>query len=775
MPTLTVTKRDGTREPFNFVRVRVALAFATQGLPVDPAELEAEASIEWVDGIPVDAIQESLIRTALKRLAPDTPEWDAVAAGLLLYDLYNRARVTRGLHDIGYENYPGLVRQLTEDGQYDPALWDTYGPDGLAEAATWIDPQRDRLFSYAGLKLLADRYCVRTAAGQVAELPQETFLGIALALARAEAPHERLAWARRFYDALSQLDITMATPTFANARRPQGQLSSCFVDVVPDSLEGIYHSLATFARVSKFGGGMGVYLGKIRATGAPIRGVAGVAKGVLPWTRLFNDTAVAVDQLGQRAGAVTLWLDVWHPDVQDFLEIRTPQGDERRKARDVFPGLCIPDAFMEAVEADGPWHLFDPFAVEEHLGFRLEDSWGEEWRRRYAACIACPDLPRTTLRARDLWRQILQAVYRSGTPFLFFRDRVNAMNPNAHAGMIYCSNLCTEIAQNQTPSIPAPPQDAGQAIVQEVDPGELVVCNLASIHLGHVRTPEDLDRLVPLAVRMLDDGITINHLPVPQATRTNLTYRAIGLGVHGYHQYLLARGIAWESAAHVEEADALFERIAYRAIEASCQLAQERGAYPRFAGSDWQTGAYFQKRGYTSPAWQRLAEAVATHGLRNGYLLAIAPTGSTSILADATPGIDPVYETLWREDKRGYSAWRIAPGIGGLDPSRIETAHQIDQAWSLKAAAARQRHLDQSQSLNLYRTPALDAKTLSAWYQEAWRLGLKTVYYFRNFRPGAVSLPVARPSTATAPSAPPAPTPTESGSPLAIVCLGCEL
>ena len=769
--TLTVTKRDGRRESLDFRRVRAALAFATEGLPVDPVALEAQAVIGWQDGMPVSAIQTSLIDAALRQVSPDEPDWDAVAARLLLYDLYNQAMVARRLPTLGYGEYPTLVAWMVQEGLYDPALLDTYSPTDLAEAGQWIAPDRDDLFSYAGLQLLSDRYLVRPRDGGVAELPQEVFLGIALTLAQAERPTDRLRWAQAFYAVLSRLDVTLATPTFANARRPHGQLSSCFVDTVPDSLEGIYHGLSTFARISKAGGGMGSYLGKIRATGSPIRGVDGTAKGVMPWARLYNDTAVAVDQLGQRRGAVTLWLDVWHPDVRDFLEARTPQGDERRKARDIFPGITIPDAFMEAVAADDAWHLFDPHAVAEQMGFRLEDAYGDTWRERYAACIQNPTLPRTTCAAKDLWRQMLQAIYRSGTPFLLFRDTVNRANPNAHTGMIYSSNLCTEILQNQSPSHPQEPvMTAAGHVEQRTTPGDLVVCNLASIHLGHMHTPADIDRVVPIAVRMLDDVITVNHLPVPQATATNAAYRAIGLGVHGYQQYLVARSIPWESADHVAEADALFERLAYQAIQASVELARERGVYPHFPGSAWQTGAYFDQRGYTSPAWQALAQRVATDGMRNGYLLAIAPTGSTSILADATPGIDPVFEHVWREDKQSYAVWRLAPGLTPQTRDQYVTAHAVDQSWSIRAAAARQRHLDQSQSLNLYRTATLDAATLSAWYQLAWASGVKTIYYFRNFQPPAPPAVVGPllPDTAT-----PEMAPTEG--PHVIRCYGCEL
>jgi ribonucleoside-diphosphate reductase alpha chain len=773
---LTIKKRDGSNEPFDIDHVRAALAFATDGLPIDPVAVEAEAAIAWHDGISVDEIQASLIQTALQHLDPATPVWDTVACRLRLYDLYNRAQVTRGLARPGYGSYALLVHRLVAEGQYTRALTDTYSDAELDTAGGLIRADRDSLFQYAGLQLLTDRYLVRTRNHQVAELPQEVFLGIALTLAIAEDPGSRLSWVAAFYDVLSRLDVTMATPTFANARRPDGQLSSCFVDTVPDSLEGIYHSLSTFARVSKSGGGLGSYLGKIRSEGSTIQHIPGVAKGVLPWMRLYSDTAVAVDQLGQRSGAVTLWLDVWHPDVLDFIEARTPQGDERRKARDIFPGLSIPDAFMEAVREDKPWFFFDPHQLEHTLGFRLEDAYGESWRERYQAAINHPDLARKTMPAKTLWRQILQAIHRSGTPFLLFRDTVNRTNPNGHAGMIYSSNLCTEILQNQSPSLVGSPEATDEdVVVQTMIPGDLVVCNLASIHLGHMHRPEDIDRTVPVVVRMLDDVITMNHLPVPQATRTNLRYRAIGLGVHGYQQYLVARQIPWESEAHVAEADALFERIAHRALEASATLAEERGAYPLFAGSGWEDGTVFAQRGYQGPAWQTLQDRIRRHGLRNGYLLAIAPTGSTSILADATPGIDPVFDHVWREDKHDYAVTRIAPGLTPATQASYVTAHQADQAWSIRAAAARQRHLDQSQSLNLYRTPTMDAKMLSQWYFLAWETGVKTVYYFRNFQMQKTPSLESAPAAHLERNVPTTPSPLPSQASPSIVCLGCEL
>jgi len=732
----TVTKRDGRRVPFDAGRIVAALAFAMEGLPCQPADLPWETAIAWHEGMPVDEIQAQLIQLAADRVDWDHPEWDTVAMRLLLYDAYHRIQTQRRQdpNDPPYtpQGYVDWVRHATAQGWYHPRFAE-YTEAELARCGAALVAERDQCFDYAGLRLFLDRYALH-AQGHLVELPQETFMGVALFLALAEDPTQRVAWALRFYEALSTLRMTLATPSLANFRKPDGQGSSCFEAVVPDDLHGIYDAVADFAQVSKFGGGFGAYFGHIRGEGAPIRGVPGTAKGVIPWVQLFNTTALAVDQLGQRAGAVTVWLDIWHPDVLAWLDLRTTQGDPRKKARDVFPGLCVPDAFWRAVEADAPWYLIDPYVVRTTLGFRLEDYWGEEWEARYQACVADPRIPKREILAIDLFSLVLRSIYETGTPFIFNRDTVNRLNPNAHAGMVYASNLCTEIAQNQSESerLCTTGDPNGLTSVLRVD-GDFVVCNLASIHLGRIQTLEDLATIVPLAVRMLDNGITLNYLPVPAARTTNQRYRAIGLGVHGYHQYLVQRGIAWESDAHLQAADQVFEELAYQAIAASHALAQERGAYPLFPGSDWATGAYFAKRGYTSPRWQALAEAVRRDGLRNGYLLAVAPTSSTAILAQATPSVDPIYRRLTMEEKKGYKVYRLAPGLTRENALRYEEAPQIDHTWTIRAAGIRQRHLDQAQSINLYETPDLDEVTLAQWYLLAWKVGVKTIYYFRHY------------------------------------------
>ena len=712
----------------------------------------------------------ALLKAAVELTTPEAPDWEFIAARLLDFQLNRQLAAqaeAKGLH-----SFAEKVRYLTDEGLYGDYILTHYTADELEEAARFLRPERNRLFNYSGLDLLSKRYLIRTRAHEPIESVQEMYLGIALHLAMKEragaGPSEqrahRLQWVQRFYDMLSRLEVTMATPTLSNARKPYHQLSSCFIDTVPDSLEGIYRSLDTFALVSKFGGGMGMYFGKVRATGSDIRGFQGVAGGVIRWMKLVNDTAVAVDQLGMRQGAVAVYLDVWHKDLPEFLQLRLNNGDDRMKAHDIFPAVCYPDLFWRMAKEDlnQPWRLFCPHEIQSVKGYCLEDFYGEEWERRYLDCVADERLSRRTLTLKDIVRLVLRSAVETGTPFTFNRDTVNRANPNAHRGIIYCSNLCTEIAQNMsaaetvsseirtmknseirimenseirtTNDLEICTEEGDVVVVKTVRPGDLVVCNLASLSLGHLPLEDEqqLQEKVATVVRALDNVIDLNLYPVPYAEITNQRYRSIGLGVSGYHHALALRGIRWESEAHLRFMDEVFERINYAAIQASTELAREKGSYAYFEGSDWQTGAYFTKRGYTSESWQQLAARVAKQGLRNAYLLAVAPTSSTSILAGTTAGIDPVMKRFYLEEKKGAMLPRVAPALNDRTYWLYKGAYLIDQTWSIRAAGLRQRHVDQAQSLNLYITHEYTLRGVLNLYLLAWECGVKTVYYVRS-------------------------------------------
>ncbi|WPR02814.1 ribonucleoside-diphosphate reductase subunit alpha, partial [Treponema pallidum subsp. pallidum] len=678
-----------------------------------------------------------LIKAAVELTAQEAPQWELIAARLLMLD-FSLALGT-SLEKLNIHSFYEKITYLEEAGLYGVYIRTHYSRAEIEEAATYLECSRDKLFTYSSLDMILRRYVIRTRAHVPLETPQEMFLGIALHLAMNET-QDRMQWVKRFYTVLSKLQVTVATPTLSNARKPFHQLSSCFVDTVPDSLDGIYRSIDNFSQVSKFGGGMGLYFGKVRAVGAPIRGFQGAAGGILRWIKLANDTAVAVDQLGVRQGSVAVYLDVWHKDIPEFLQLRTNNGDDRMKAHDVFPAVCYPDLFWKTVRDNlgASWYLMCPHEILTVKGYALEDFYAEEWEKRYWDCVKDARISKRTIPIKELVRLVLKSVVETGTPFAFYRDHANRANPNGHRGIIYCSNLCTEIAQNMSAinlvSVKITEVDGQKVVVQTTRPGDFVVCNLASLVLSNIDLSDDkeLREVVRVAVRALDNVIDLTYYPVPYAQVTNAYYRAIGLGVSGYHHVLAQQGIDWESDEHLAFADRIFERINRAAIEASMTIAREKGAYGCFTGSDWCTGAYFRKRGYVSEDWQRLQREVATHGMRNGYLLAVAPTSSTSIIAGTTAGVDPIMKQYFLEEKKGMLMPRVAPSLSQKTCPLYKSAHAVEQRWSIRAAGLRQRHIDQAQSVNLYITTDFTLKQVLDLYVYAWEVGMKSLYYVRS-------------------------------------------
>ena len=681
---------------------------------------------------------DALIKAAVELTTPEAPAWEMISARILSYR--SEKKITRLEEELGLKTFYRKVKYMTEEGLYGDYILQNYSEEEINEAATFIDPERNKLLNYSGLDLLLKRYVIKNYSGKVIERVQEMFLGIALHLAMPEEKEGRLMWVRRIYDLLSKLEVTMATPTLSNSRKPSHQLSSCFIDTVPDSLDGIYRSLDNFSQVSKFGGGMGMYFGKVRATGGNIRGFKGVAGGVIRWMRLVNDTAVAVDQLGMRQGAVAVYLDVWHKDLPEFLQLRTNNGDDRMKAHDIFPAICYPDLFWKMAEEDmnQNWSLFCPNEIMRIKGYCLEDCYGEEWERKYLDCVNDQRLSRRVISIKDIVRLVLRSAVETGTPFTFNRDTVNRANPNAHKGMIYCSNLCTEIAQNMAPietvSKEVETKDGDTVVVTTTRPGEFVVCNLASLSLGRLplEDEEKMKEKVATVVRALDNVINLNFYPVPYAQLTNQRYRSIGLGISGYHHALAKRRIKWESEEHLEFMDKVFETINRAAILASSNLAKEKGSYQFFEGSDWQTGIYFDKRGYNSAEWQDVRKTVALQGMRNAYLLAVAPTSSTSIIAGTTAGLDPIMKRFFLEEKKGSMLPRVAPELSDETYWMYKSAYLINQKWSVRASGVRQRHIDQAQSMNLYITNDFTMRQILDLYLLAWKEGVKTIYYVRS-------------------------------------------
>ncbi len=753
---MEVIKRSGKREKLDINKIRIALEFAFKGLNVDPLELEADAKIQFRDGITTEEIQEVLIRTAAEKVSPEKPDWQFAAARLLLYDLYKKVAHIRGYEvkdelskeyrPYNVEGFYEFLKKYVEAGIYGEYLLENYTEEEIRELAKYIKPERDLNFNYTGIKILVDRYLVRDEEGRVIELPQEMYLLIAMTLAIPEKKEERLRWVKEFYDLLSQHLVTVATPTLMNARRPITQLSSCFVLTVDDDLYDIFDNVQKAAQISKHAGGLGIYIGKLRATGAPIRKFKGASSGVIPVVKVINDVMTYVDQLGMRKGSASVTLDIWHKDILDFLEVKTNAGDERKKAHDIHPAVSIPDIFMRRVKNREKWTLMDPYYTKNvKNGKNLEDLWGEEFEEEYVRLEKeLPPEAKKEVDAFELWKRLLTVAFETGEPYIFFRDTANRLNPNKHVGMIYSGNLCYEVVQNMSPSkhmgYTLDPETG--EVVYKKKAGDVVVCNLGSINLGKVHTKETIEEVVPKLVRMLDNVIEMNYYAIPEAEYTNKRYRAIGIGVSNYHYCLVKHGIQWESEEHLRFADKLFELIAFYAIKGSLQLAKERGKYKYFDGSDWSRGIFFGRKieeieensrenGNNLP-WRELAEEVRQHGLRNGYLLALMPTGSTSLILGATPSVDPIFAKYYKEENMSGILPQVPPEIDRFF-WHYKSAYQIDQEWIVRAAAVRQKWIDQAQSLNLFVDPEkIDGPTLSRIYMLAWELGLKTIYYLRS-------------------------------------------
>ncbi|WP_311486678.1 ribonucleoside-diphosphate reductase subunit alpha [uncultured Anaerococcus sp.] len=714
---------------------KVQREFDSQRYPIESLyfKFESFTKPEMNDKEVLDAV----IRAASELTSKEAPDWEIIAARFLAYKINLEIREEEERYEI--YDFKSKIKFLTEKELYGAYILENYSSEDIDELEKYLDHKRDDIFTYSGLDLLRKRYLITNYEGRILERVQEMFMGIAMHLAIPEK--NRVAFAKRLYDILSTLKATMATPTMTNARKPFNQLSSCFIETVPDTLKGIYRSITNFAEVSKHGGGMGMYFGKVRANGSDIRGFEGVAGGVIRWIRLANDTAVAVDQLGVRQGAVAVYLDIWHKDMPEFLALRTNNGDDRMKAHDVFPGVCVPDLFWKQVKEnmEGDWYMFDPHEVVKKYGKAIEDTYGDEFEGFYKKLVADKEISRRVMPIKDMVRLLIKSWSETGTPFIFNRDLVNKANPNKHMGMIYSSNLCTEIAQNMSPSETVSTEivteDGDIVIVNKTRPGDFVECNLASLTLGKldVNNESELEETVRTVVRALDNVIDLNYYPTPYAEVTNKKYRAIGLGTSGYHHMLVKNDIRWsDEKAHAVFVDRVYEDINYYAIKESVEIAKDKGSYKVFEGSDWQKGSYFTDRDYTSERWKKLAADVKKYGLRNGYLMAIAPTGSTSIISGTSAGVDPIMSRYFLEEKKGAIVPRVAPGLTTKTFWLYENAHDIDQNISMRMAGIRQRHLDQAQSVNIYITTEYTMRQILNVYLTAWEAGVKSIYYVRG-------------------------------------------
>jgi len=771
---ITVRKRNGRVELLDISKIKKYTQAATKDLEnVSQSELEVDAKIQFRDLITTEEIQQTLIKTAVEKIDVDRPNWTFVAARLFLYDLYHKVNAHSE-----YGHLKDYFLRGEKSGRIVLGLKEKYDLDDLN---SYIEPKRDLNFTYLGIKTLHDRYLLKDSNAAPIELPQHMFMAIAMFLAQNEFNPQD--WAKKFYDLISKFEVMLATPTLSNARTPRHQLSSCYIGSTPDNIEGIFDSYKEMSLLSKFGGGIGWDWNLVRAMGGMIDGHKNAAGGVIPFLKITNDIAIAVDQLGTRKGAIAVYLEPWHMDVSDFLDLKKNSGEERRRTHDLFPALWINDLFMQRVKDDAMWTLFDPAQTPD-----LSECFGEEFERRYEAYEKDENISKEFIKAKELWRKILLNYFESGSPFLCFKDNANRTNPNSHKGIIRSSNLCTEIFQNTKPDhyqIKVIFEDESVSIYEEEDEvevdggltksakkitaldsisgkkvfiveknkilGETAVCNLASINLSKINSIDEIKRVTPTAIRMLDNVIDLNFYPHSKVKRTNIASRAIGLGVMGEAQMLAQSQIEWGSHEHFLKIDKVMEAISYYAIYSSSNLAIEKGKYPNFEGSRWSKGVFpidlankkakslitrddlFEKSEFD---WERLREKVKKDGMRNGHLMAIAPTSSISILTGTTQTIEPVYKRKWFEENLSGLIPVVVPNLNPDTWNYYKSAYELDQLLLVKAAAIRQKWIDQGQSLNIFITlDKASGKYLNDIYMLAWELGLKSTYYLRSQSP----------------------------------------
>jgi len=762
--SLSVTLDNGSLAPLDIAALEATVSEACSNLSeVSVAPIIKDTLRNLFDGLPISDVRQALIMTA-RTLIEREPNYSYVAARLLLKDLQLEAMrflklpVPKTQIEMA-EQYSAALSNAIQKGVHHELLDPKLQSFDLNRLGRALKPERDFQFTYLGLQTLYDRYFLHSD-GIHFELPQVFFMRVAMGLAIAEEDKERRAI--EFYDLLSSFDYMSSTPTLFNSGTPRSQLSSCFLSTVPDDLSGIYNAIKDNALLSKFAGGLGNDWTPVRAMGAHIKGTNGKSQGVVPFLKVANDTAVAVNQGGKRKGALCSYLETWHLDIEEFIELRKNTGDDRRRTHDMNTANWIPDLFMKRVVENKDWTLFSPNDAPD-----LHDLFGDNFERAYEEYEAKTERGEIKnfkkISALSLWRKMLGMIYETGHPWITFKDPCNLRSPQSHVGVVHSSNLCTEITLNTS-------QD------------EIAVCNLGSINLAQHVTDKGLDIAklkitVKTAIRMLDNVIDINYYAVMQARRSNLRHRPIGLGIMGFQDALYKLGISYGSDEAIEFADRSMEHISYLAISASSELAAERGIYATFEGSLWSKGIlpidsierlqetrgiYLDQDRSQTLDWAALRKQVQTVGMRNSNVLAIAPTATISNICGVSQSIEPTYQNLFVKsnlsgeftiinpylvyDLKKLNLWDDAMvkdlkyfngSVTFIDriPEQLKakyiTVFEMDPKWLIEAASRRQKWIDQAQSLNLYMS-APSGKKLDVLYRTAWLRGLKTTYYLRS-------------------------------------------
>jgi len=803
---INVIKKDGSKQKFNIKKIKKIFDIVSKDTPECTFdEFEQEIKKYLIDNITTTQLAKLLVKSAVDKVTIENTSWQQIAWRLFLFSIYKQA--SRNLNvkvkDLYLpKNYVNLFNEYIDNKLYFRHFKRFYKEEDILQAWKYINPERDFDYGYTTILMYNKRYLLNPNK-VVKEIPQQMYMSAALFLAIPEGLDKlrienwklnnskqitdkelldliskvsekdweiinnenktledileisdsvllhpwlrkiRFDIAKKIYDYTSTWKISLPTPTLLNARTNFHQLSSCFKFNIDDDLRSIYHTVENMAQISKFGGWIGSYLGHIRAKWSSIRNVKWASGGVLPWIKVMNDTAIAVNQLGARAGAISVTIDAWHLDIMDFLEMQTETGDIRRKAFDVFPAVSIPDLFMKRVINNENWTLFDPKEVRDTIWTKLEDHFWEDFEKLYLELEQRDDLEmKEIISAKDLFKQILRTVVETGMPYIFFRDTSNKYNPNKHVGNVYSTQLCTEIIQNTSESIFVEEKTEDGLVAIKYKPGDTVVCNLASINVAKVnQNTGDMEDVHNIAMRILDNVITMNFYPVEETKLTAMKYRSVWLGYMWLSEYLATQAkLRYDSSQAVEHVDKLFEQYAYFTLKASVELAKERWRYSLFEGSDWSKGIlfgkdekWFSENSEYATDWLDLIQKMKKYGTRFAYHQAPAPNTSTALVVGTTAGLLPVYKKYFVETNSAAPTVNVAPNLSKENFWFYKEYVHMNMSNVIDMISTIQKWIDQSISFEWIINPMeVSPADLYSYYLKGWEQGLKTVYYVRS-------------------------------------------
>lgn len=743
MENQKITKRNGAEAAFDQAKITATVERALAGFELDKNKLLETIPNFFKNGMPSSEINKALILSALNLTSVLEPDWKNAAGRLRLFDLYKDIRNGRRAAQAVPYDYEKFLDFAVANGIYDPVITEKYNPEEIKQAASFINPAFDLVYDYAGINLLIKRYLCEFG-DRIVELPQEMFLTIALLIEQNEDRSIRMSQVKDTYEKLADRKISLGTPLLMNLRRPNGNLSSCFITVMDDNRDSIFYVIDQISAISKFGGGVGVNISRVRCKGARIKGIKNSSGGVIPWIRIINDTAVAVNQQGKRKGAVTVSLDMWHLDIENFLELRTENGDQRMKAYDIFPQVVIPDLFMKKVENNEKWLLVDPHEVREKYGREIADLWGEEFENLYNQLYFDAGFGKLEMfkfvDAKELLKRLMKSQVETGMPYIAFKDTLNRYNPNKHDGVIVGTNLCTESHSNVRPTKFSPKRIEDGKIISEAHDGLVHVCNLVSVNLANIDDDRELESVCRTSVRILDNAIDFTTVPVPEGSLHNQRYRTIGIGAMGLADMLAKNNVPYINSA--DFVDDLFEKMAIYNIQASIDAAQKKGTFGAYEGSDWSKGLIFGKRQIWFNAnskykdrWNKIFADLAKYGIRNSQISAIAPNTSSSLIQGCTASVLPIYSKFFVETHGKGSIPNCPPYIRDKFWFYQENRN-IDQRRIIEVMSRINKWIDTGISVELMYNLNRDirAKDIYDTIMDAWKKDIKTLYYTRTIQ-----------------------------------------